>query len=97
MVSAFSHAQGLVIGQKKVDSKSDEITAIPALLDKLIFKGAIVTIDAMGCQKEIAKKLLAVKDSQATLLEQIEKFFNYQIKAGFPVARFDMKKLLIPH
>jgi predicted transposase YbfD/YdcC len=91
MVSAFAHAQGLVIGQEKVDSKSNEITAIPTLLDKLVITGAIVTIDAMGCQKDIAKKiiskeadyLLAVKGNQASLLEQIAKFFTYQIKLGF--------------
>ena len=56
MVSAWSCGQKLVIGQRKVDDKSNEITAIPELLELLKIKGAIVTIDAMGCQREICKK-----------------------------------------
>ena len=51
------HSQKLVIGQRKVDDKSNEITAIPELLELLNIKGAIVTIDAMGCQREICKKV----------------------------------------
>jgi len=97
MLSAFAHSQGLVIGQQKVDSKSNEITAIPTLLDKLVIAGAVVTIDAMGCQKDIAKKiiskeadyLLAVKGNQGALLEQITKFFNYQIKNDFNKYQYD--------
>ena len=97
MVSAFAHNQGIVIGQQKVDSKSNEITAIPTLLDKLVIEGAVVTIDAMGCQKDIAKKiiskegyyLLAVKGNQGVLLEQITKFFNYQIKHNFKKYQYD--------
>ena len=57
MVSAWSGGQKLVIGQRKVDDKSNEITAIPELLELLKIKGAIVTIDAMGCQREICKKI----------------------------------------
>lgn len=56
MISAFSSRQRLVLGQKKVADKSNEITAIPELLDLLTLQGSIVTIDAMGCQKEIARK-----------------------------------------
>jgi predicted transposase YbfD/YdcC len=97
MVSAFAHAQGLVVGQQKVDCKSNEITAIPELLNKLVIEGAIITIDAMGCQKEIAKKiiskkadyLLAVKGNQPSLLEQIEKFFTYQHNMGFKKYQHD--------
>jgi predicted transposase YbfD/YdcC len=63
MVSAWSSANNLVLGQTKVDTKSNEITAIPTLLDMLEIKGCIVTIDAMGCQKKIAKKI--VKDNEA--------------------------------
>ena len=70
MVSAFATANGIVLGQKKTNEKSNEITAIPELLQLLDIKGGIVTIDAMGCQKEIANKIiekqadyvLAVKD-----------------------------------
>ena len=56
MVSAWACGPKLVIGQRKVDDKSNEITAIPELLELLNIKGAIVTIDAMGCQREICKK-----------------------------------------
>ena len=57
MVSAWACGQKLVIGQRKVDDKFNEITAIPELLELLNIKGAIVTIDAMGCQREICKKV----------------------------------------
>lgn len=56
MVSAWANSNKLVIGQVKTEEKSNEITAIPELLQILELKGCIVTIDAMGCQKEIAKK-----------------------------------------
>ena len=59
MISAFSANQRLVLGQKKVTDKSNEITAIPKLLDLLTLNGAIVTIDAMGCQRAIAARILA--------------------------------------
>src|SRR5258706_754090 len=62
MVSAWAAANHLTLGQRKVDDKSNEITAIPKLLEVLSLKGCIVTIDAMGCQKEIAQVIL---DSQA--------------------------------
>jgi predicted transposase YbfD/YdcC len=83
MVSAFATAVGLVLGQEKIADKSNEITAIPVLLDALYFKGLLISIDAMGCQKEIAAKivekrgdyLLAVKGNQPTLLAAIEAAF----------------------
>jgi predicted transposase YbfD/YdcC len=86
IVSAFCSKNGLCLGQIKVDSKSNEITAIPELLDLIAVKGCIITIDAMGCQKEIAKKvikkeadyILMVKENQAELKEQIEKVFSIQ-------------------
>lgn len=79
LVSAWSKNNQVVIGQIQVDQKSNEITAIPALLDKLLLEGSIITIDAMGCQKEIARKIrskradyvLAVKENQGDLLEDI--------------------------
>lgn len=80
IVSAWSHANSLSLGQLKVDEKSNEITAIPKLLEVLILKGCFVTIDAMGCQKEIAKKIvekeadyiLAVKGNQGCLEKDVE-------------------------
>jgi predicted transposase YbfD/YdcC len=57
MVSAFAARQRLVLGQVKVNEKSNEIVAIPALLDMMAIEGAVVTIDAMGCQRNIAKKI----------------------------------------
>lgn len=86
MVSAWSAKQNLVLGQVKVADKSNEITAIPKLLDMLTIKGAIVTIDAMGCQREIAAKViekqadyvLALKGNQGTLRDDVEEFFTEQ-------------------
>lgn len=83
MVSAWSNANNMVMGQVKTDDKSNEITAIPALLDLLIVEGSIITIDAMGCQTAIAEKIvdsdaeyvLAVKDNQAHLLDDIKDAF----------------------
>ena len=75
LVSAFASEAGMVLGQMKTDQKSNEITAIPELLEWLDLRGAIVTIDAMGCQKTIAEKivcrggdyLLALKGNQNSL------------------------------
>jgi Transposase DDE domain len=61
MVSAFAARQRLVLGQVKVADKSNEIVAIPALLDMLAIEGAVITIDAMGCQHAIAQKVLDKK------------------------------------
>ena len=82
-VSAWMSEAGLVLGQRKTADKSNEITAIPELLRVLDLKDATVTIDAMGCQTEIAKTivdgegdyLIAVKDNQPTLRQDIEKTF----------------------
>jgi predicted transposase YbfD/YdcC len=86
IVSAFCAKNERCLGQIKVDSKSNEITAIPELLNLISVKGCIVTIDAMGCQREIAKDIikkeadyiLMVKENQAELKEQIEKVFRIQ-------------------
>jgi predicted transposase YbfD/YdcC len=91
MISAWSARQRLVLGQTKVAEKSNEITAIPDLLDLLTLKGATVTIDAMGCQKEIAEKIkdkeadyvLALKGNQGTLSEDVELFFTEQKERKF--------------
>jgi predicted transposase YbfD/YdcC len=83
LVCAWSVENHVVLGQEAVDQKSNEITAIPELLKTLELKGAIVTIDAMGCQKEIAKQIvegkgdyvLAVKDNQPSLFEALQQHF----------------------
>ncbi len=82
IVSAFAARQRLVLGQVKVAEKSNEIVAIPALLDMLAIEGAVVTIDAMGCQRDIAAKIVAkkadyvlsLKGNQGTLREDVELF-----------------------
>lgn len=61
MVSAWSTANGVVLGQEKTAEKSNEITAIPELLNSLAIKGCIVTIDAMGCQKELRTPLKTLR------------------------------------
>jgi predicted transposase YbfD/YdcC len=84
VVSAWAGEEEIVLGQVAVDEKSNEITAIPKLLDLLDIKGSVVTIDAMGCQTDIAKKIrekkadyiLAVKDNQPTLHEDIREYFE---------------------
>lgn len=85
MISAWANNTRLVLAQNKVDDKTNEIKAIPDLLDLLELKGALVTIDAMGCQKEIAAQiidkqadyLLSVKGNQGELLREIEDTFRY--------------------
>ena len=91
MVSAFAARQRLVLGQVKVAEKSNEIVAIPKLLDMLAIEGAIVTIDAMGCQREIAAKImdkkadyiLALKGNQGTLRKDVEVLAAEQKANGF--------------
>lgn len=97
MVSAYVAENGVVLGQIKTDEKSNEITAIPALLELLDIKGCIVTIDAMGCQEKIAKKIiikeadyvLAVKDNQKDLHEEISDFFQTALKHEFHGVNYD--------
>lgn len=84
MVSAWAHTAGLVIGQVKVADKSNEITAIPVLLERLDIAGCIVTMDAMGCQKQIARQivdqgadyLLALKGNQGSLHDDVRLFYQ---------------------
>lgn len=86
MVSAFAARQRLVLGQVKVAEKANEIVAIPKLLEMLAIEGAIVSIDAMGCQRAIAQKIidkkadyvLALKGNQNTLREDVEVFVAEQ-------------------
>jgi predicted transposase YbfD/YdcC len=91
MVSAFATRQRLVLGQVKVADKANEIVAIPKLLDLLAIEGAIVTIDAMGCQRDIAQTILdkradyvlALKGNQGTLREDVELFAAEQKAKDF--------------
>lgn len=84
IVSAYSKRSKLVIGQVKADEKSNEITAIPGLLDLLYLKGAIITIDAAGCQKKIVKKIvkreagyiISLKGNQSTMHDEIRAFMQ---------------------
>jgi predicted transposase YbfD/YdcC len=102
MISAWSSRQRLVLGQAKVAEKSNEITAIPALLDLITVTGAIVTIDAMGCQTEIAAKIidrgadyvLALKGNQGTLREDVELFFTEQRERRFADAAISRHRTL---
>src|SRR5919106_600257 len=95
--SAGGSANGLVLGQLKTDAKSNEITAIPQLLELLELKGCIVTLEAMGCQTEIAEKIiekgadyvLAVKGNQGQLHEAIVDFFDTAQGADFQGVPFD--------
>jgi len=91
MVSAWAAENKLVLGQVKVDDKSNEITAIPELLRLLELHGCIVTIDAMGCQKEIAAQIvakgadyvLALKGNHSGVLEDVQELFAYAAETNF--------------
>ena len=94
MVSAFSRQKELVLAQEKVNKKSNEITAVPKLLKVLKLSGAIVSLDAMGCQRKIANQiveqkadyLIALKNNQPGLYERVNKLFQsvlFQDKVDF--------------
>jgi predicted transposase YbfD/YdcC len=90
-VSAWSSEHGLVLAQQKVDSKSNDITAVPLLLKLLNLKGAVVTLDAMGTQTEIAIQIkqakgdygLALKGNQGKLSQQVEAWFKQAQASGW--------------
>jgi len=102
LLSAFASEIGLSLGQIKVDEKSNEITAIPQLLEILDLAKSIVTIDAMGCQSDISEKIiaknadyiLALKGNQGNLHEDVELFFNRNIRK---FKRFSFKKTTKGH
>lgn len=91
IVSAWSSSHQLVLGQKKVNDKSNKITAIPALIEMLEIEGGIVTIDAMGCQKEITRLIrqkkgdyiIALKANQKGLYQEIKEWFKTAEAEGF--------------
>lgn len=100
MVSAWAEANELVLGQRKVNEKSNEITAIPELLKILDVSGCIITIDAIGTQTKIAKAiidggadyLLSVKENQGHLYDDIAWLFEYDQKNKFKDASYDHEK-----
>jgi predicted transposase YbfD/YdcC len=100
MVSAWAEANEIVLGQRKVDEKSNEITAIPELLKLLNVLGCVVTIDAMGTQTNIAKTIveanadyvLSVKENQGHLYEDISVLFAVDQAQDFKYASFEYKK-----
>jgi len=97
MVSAWATANQLVLGQRKVDDKSNEITAIPELLRGLAISGCIITIDAMGCQKEIAAEIvgqgadyvLALKENQGHLHEDVKLLFDDLEESKYTAYKYD--------
>lgn len=101
IVSAWSSANRLVLGQVRVDTKSNEITAIPLLLDMLDLKGCLVTIDALGCQTAIADKIiaqeadyvLACKGNQERIHTDVEQLFCKLQSTEQPAGVFDYIKM----
>ena len=91
LVEAWACRQGLTLGQRRSESGSNEIEAIPELLETLVLEGCIVTIDAMGCQTDIAETIceagadyvLRVKDNQEGLRADIERLFERRLERGF--------------
>lgn len=97
MVSAWATDAGVVLGQVKVDEKSNEITAIPELLSDLEIENCIITIDAMGCQKNIAETILAkkadyvfsLKGNQGSLHDEVSSFFSFCLERDFNGIKYD--------
>lgn len=97
MVSAWSTANSMVLGQEKTAEKSNEITAIPELLETLELKGCIVSVDAMGCQTDIASKIiakkadyiLALKGNQGLFHDDVKSFFSASNNSDFSGVDFD--------
>jgi predicted transposase YbfD/YdcC len=96
IVSAWASEEGVALGQVATDDKSNEITAIPQLLEQIHLVDALITIDAMGCQKDIVEQIvagqgdfaIAVKDNQPKLKAAIETFFAEQIERDFEDLRY---------
>lgn len=91
MVGAFATEAGLALAQVKTEDKSNEITVIPQLLDALILKGCVVTLDAMGCQKNIVEKIkhqggdyvISLKGNQGCLYNDVQLFLTTEKESGF--------------
>ena len=97
MVSAWAQCNSLVLGQVKVDDKSNEITAIPKLLSRLDIAGTVITIDAMGCQKKIAQQIvqqdgdyvLSLKGNQGKLHEDVATYFTSSLSPEAAIVTVD--------
>jgi predicted transposase YbfD/YdcC len=97
MVSAWASKDRLILAQRKVDDKSNEITALPELLQQLALEGCIVTIDAMGCQRDIAQKVLdrdadyvlSLKGNQGTLYQEVHESFMQAQASHFEAIAHD--------
>jgi len=102
MVSAWATANGLVLGQRKVEEKSNEITAIPELLQALEISSCIITIDAMGCQKEIAADIvdqdadyiLSLKENHSNLYADVELLFDDLEESQFTAYEYDYERTI---
>ncbi len=89
IVSAWASEEGIALGQVATEQKSNEITAIPQLLEQIDLTGTLITIDVMGCQKEIAREIvegggdfvISLKDNQPTLKEAIETYFERHLES----------------
>src|SRR3954468_22275180 len=96
IVSAWATEEGIALGQVATDAKSNEITAIPQLLEQIELADTLITIDAMGCQREIVKQVvagggdcvIAVKDNQPKLLAAIQAFFLGHLERGLEDLRY---------
>jgi len=97
MVSAWAQQNNLVLGQVKVDDKSNEITAIPKLLSRLDIAGAVITIDAMGCQKKIAEQIkqqggdyvFSLKGNQGNLHDDVKTFFTSSLSPAVAAVSYE--------
>lgn len=102
MVSAWATENRLILGQTKVTDGSNEITAIPKLLEVLDLAGCIVTVDAIGCQREIAQTavdqgadyLLALKENQGNLYHEVAGLFEYATEIGFRDVEHDVRRTI---
>jgi hypothetical protein len=103
-VSAFAASQRLVVGQIKVAEKSNEITAIPRVLDMLMVEGTIITIDAMGCQRAIAQKIIekkadyvfGLKGNRGALRKDVELLVSEQKSRGFADSEISGRRRSMP-
>jgi predicted transposase YbfD/YdcC len=94
MVSAWCHEHNMVLGQCKVGEKTNEITAIPALLELLDIQGSVITVDAMGCQTKIAQTIIDKKAEYVFGLKGNQGTINEQVRAWFEIARQEQYKNL---
>jgi predicted transposase YbfD/YdcC len=95
IVSAWASRNNLTLGQVKTNEKSNEITAIPELLESLLLKGNIVSIDAMGCQKEIVKKIREEKGDYILAVKENHHHFYEEIRSSFSMLKSETFEPLI--